>query len=64
MTFSTKYDKILWKGDENMFFLPKEEVPEGVGFTTFGLTHLIWLVSMALVAAAVVVVYRKSDKTK
>ena len=47
-----------------MLFLPKEEVPEGVGFTTFGLTHLIWLVSMALVAAAVVVVYRKSDKTK
>ena len=47
-----------------MFFLPKEEVPEGVGFTTFGLTHLIWLVSMALIAAVVIVVYRKADPNK
>lgn len=47
-----------------MFFLPKEQVPEGVGFTTFGATHLIWLVSMALIAAVVIVVYRKADPKK
>lgn len=44
-----------------MFFLPKEMIHEGYGFTTFGATHLIWLVSMALVAVVVILFYRKAD---
>ena len=27
-----------------MFFLTKDTIPEGVGFSTFGRTHLIWFI--------------------
>lgn len=45
-----------------MFLDTKETVPEGVGFTTFGTTHLLWLLAFSLIAAAAIIVYRKLDK--
>ncbi len=44
-----------------MFFATKETVPEGVGFTTFGATHLIWLGVLALFCVIAVIIYRKLD---
>jgi len=42
-----------------MFFATKETVPEGVGFTTFGSTHLIWLAVIAVFWIAAISIYRK-----
>ncbi len=47
-----------------MFFLTKEAIPEGVGFSTFGLTHLIWLVSLSILGLILIVTYRKLDTNK
>ena len=47
-----------------MFFSTKETVPEGVGFSTFGSTHLIWLAAIVLAWAAAMLVYRKLDTHK
>ena len=45
-----------------MFFKTKETVPEGVGFSTFGVTHLIWLLCLFALIILGVFVYRKLDK--
>ena len=42
-----------------MFFLTKETVPEGVGFSTFDTTHLLWLFGAFISIAAAVLVYRR-----
>lgn len=47
-----------------MFFVPKGEIPEGVGFKTFGLEHLLWLLSFAVLIVLMVMVYRKSTLNK
>lgn len=44
-----------------MFFKTKETIPEGVGFTTFGATHLLWLLGFAFAIAAAIIIYRKLD---
>ena len=44
-----------------MFLNTKETVPAGVGFTTFGATHLLWLLGFAITLAAAIVLYRKLD---
>lgn len=44
-----------------MFLDTKETIPAGVGFTTFGATHLLWLLGFSLVLAAAIIVYRKLD---
>lgn len=44
-----------------MFFLTKETIPEGVGFSTFGLTHLLWLLAFAVILTASIIVYKKLD---
>lgn len=42
-----------------MFFATKETVPEGVGFSTFDRTHLLWLVAILLFSVVAIVFYRK-----
>ena len=44
-----------------MFFLTKETIPEGVGFSTFGLTHSLWLLAFAVILTASIIVYKKLD---
>lgn len=44
-----------------MFFMPKDEIPEGVGFTTFGLEHLLWLLSFAVLMGGTIIAYRRAD---
>ena len=45
-----------------MFFVSKDNIPEGVGFGTFSLPHIIWLVAIVIacvlaVAAVVIGLY-------
>lgn len=47
-----------------MFFATKETVPQGVGFSTFGATHLTWLAALALACVAAVIIYRRLDKNR
>ena len=48
-----------------MFFKTKSEIPEGLGFNTFGLTHLLWLLAFAVICAVSIAVYKKSnDKSR
>lgn len=42
-----------------MFFLTKETVPEGVGFSTFDTTHLLWLLGAFISIAAAAIIYRR-----
>ena len=60
MIFSTECDRILLV--MNMFFKTKDTIPEGLGFETFGPTHLIWLlVAVVLCVLACVLYKRLSD---
>lgn len=60
MTLSTECDRILLV--MNMFFKTKDTIPEGLGFETFGPTHLIWLlVAVVLCVLACVLYKRLSD---
>lgn len=47
-----------------MFFLPKKAIPDGVGFSTFGLTHLIWLLAITVTCVAAVIIYRRLNPQK
>lgn len=49
-----------------MFFLTDDHIPKGVGFQTFGLTHILWLLTgLAFCVAACVFQGRLSgDKQK
>lgn len=42
-----------------MFFLTKETVPSGVGFSTFGITHLLWLLFSLAAIVTATIIYRK-----
>lgn len=42
-----------------MFFITNDNLPEGVGFQTFDLTHIIWLLAGILFCIAACVFYRK-----
>lgn len=44
-----------------MFFLPEEYLPEGVGFTAFGLTHLVWLLAGFALWIVGCIFYRKQS---
>ncbi|MBQ7045425.1 MAG: TIGR02206 family membrane protein [Clostridia bacterium] len=44
-----------------MFFSTKSNIPEGVGFSTFGTTHLLWLLCIALFWVLAVIFYKRSD---
>ena len=47
-----------------MFFVTNDNLPEGVGFQTFGLTHLIWLLAGSLCCVAACLFYRKLSDPK
>lgn len=47
-----------------MFFITKDTVPEGVGFSTFGATHLIWLGVIAIVCVGAIIFYRRLSEQK
>ena len=47
-----------------MFFLTKDTIPEGAGFSTFGSTHLIWLAVITIICLASIFVYRKLNFKK
>ena len=49
-----------------MFFTAKEKLPEGIGFQTFDLTHILWLLAGAVFCTAVCLIYRRlsADKRK
>ena len=42
-----------------MFFVTKDNIPEGMGFRAFGLVHLLWLLAGLLLCIAVCAFYRK-----
>ena len=42
-----------------MFFVTSDNIPEGVGFQTFGLTHILWLLAGLLFWIGVCVFYKK-----
>lgn len=42
-----------------MFFETKDSIPEGLGISTFGITHLIWLFSFAVICVAWAIIYAK-----
>ena len=42
-----------------MFFISKDNIPEGVGFSTFDMTHLLWLLGAFISIAAAVMLYRR-----
>lgn len=62
MTFSTRYDKILRV--MNMFFVSKDKVPEGVGFATLGVEHLIWLFCIVAGIVLSAMLYKRLDAKK
>lgn len=47
-----------------MFFTTKDNIPEGVGFRTFDLTHIIWLLTGILFCIVSCVFYKKLSETK
>ncbi len=47
-----------------MFLDTKETIPEGVGFSTFGATHLLWLLAFVVLCAVCVVIYKRLDAKK
>ena len=60
MTFSTKCD-IIYTEVKNMFLKTKETVPSGVGFATFDITHLLWLLFSLSAIVIATIIYRKSN---
>lgn len=47
-----------------MFFVTKDTIPEGVGFSTFGPMHLIWLAAIVLCIITAAIVYKRLDDQK
>lgn len=47
-----------------MFFVSKDNIPEGVGFQTFDLTHLLWLLAGLLFCVAACIFYRRLSDSK
>ena len=48
----------------DMFFATSEHVPEGVGFQTFGLTHILWLLAGLLFFIGACLFYKKLSDSK
>ena len=47
-----------------MFFVSSESIPEGVGFQTFGPTHLLWLLGGLILWIVGCVFFKKLSETK
>ena len=50
----------------NMFFVSSENIPEGLGFQAFDLTHVLWLLAGAMVWIGVCLLHKRlsADKRK
>ena len=47
-----------------MFFIPKENVAEGVGFQTFGFAHLLWILASVVLCVGACIFYKKLSEGK
>ena len=47
-----------------MFFVTNENIPEGMGFQTFDMTHLLWLLAGLIFWVAACIFYRKLPQNK
>ena len=47
-----------------MFFTTSDNIPEGVGFQAYGLTHILWLLAGLLLCVAACVFYRRLSAQK
>ncbi len=47
-----------------MFFVTIDHIPEGMGFQTFGLTHILWLLAGFIFCVAACLFYRKLSEDK
>jgi len=47
-----------------MFFVTDNNIPEGVGFQTFGLTHILWLLAGFVFCVAACIFYRRLSEGK
>ena len=59
MTFSTFCVSII--GVIVMFFMTKDNIPEGLGFATFDITHLAWLLMGLILCLTAIFTYRKMN---
>ena len=47
-----------------MFFMTSDNIPNGVGFQAFGLTHILWLLAGLLFCIAACIFYHKLSSSK
>ncbi len=47
-----------------MFFVTSSNMPEGYGFSTFGLLHILWLTALMTVIVVATVVYKRLSEKK
>lgn len=47
-----------------MFFVSSEQMPEGLGFSAYGLTHILWLLAGLLLWISACIFYRRLSATK
>lgn len=48
----------------NMFFVTSDNIPDGVGFQTFSLTHILWILAGAIFCIVACIFYRKHSEYK
>lgn len=47
-----------------MFFKTQDNIPEGLGFAAFGLTHILWLLAGLIFCVAACLFYKRLDEGK
>ena len=47
-----------------MFFVTNDHIPEGMGFQTFDLTHILWLLACMIICVAACIFYRRLSESK
>ncbi|MBQ9610067.1 MAG: YwaF family protein [Lachnospiraceae bacterium] len=55
---------VIKEGTDIYFWTYSDDIPYGVGFNQFSITHIIWLVIIIVAAFAMSCIYKKSDKKK
>ena len=48
----------------NMFFVTSDNIPEGVGFQAYGLTHILWLLAGVALWVGACLLYRRFSDSK
>ena len=51
-------------GVKNMFFVTSDNIPDGVGFKTFDLTHILWLLAGLVLCVVSCFFYRKLSERR